>query len=251
MQWRNAIKRPTSEWYFNQYKLSNTPLREVVDLRPWASTIEDQRHLGSCTGNAIVGAYEMLLKRDAPTQYTELSRLFVYYNARLFDNAVDVDVGAFLYDGVRALQRWGICSEDLCPYIIQNFAVQPSLPSYVDAATRKIKNYYRLQTLNQILDALNHNYPIPFGANVYPAFENITSTNPMLPTPLYSEEPLGAHAMCMVGYNIPRRLILVRNSFGRDWGEEGHCWMPFEYVLNESLDCWVFDIELNPLVKVE
>jgi hypothetical protein len=29
----------------------NQPLRDIVDLRPWASAVEEQGHLGSCTGH--------------------------------------------------------------------------------------------------------------------------------------------------------------------------------------------------------
>lgn len=252
IKWRNKLESNSNfDWRDFSYRQSNKPLREAVDLRPWASTIEDQRHLGSCTGNAIVGGYELLLRRDAPDKFTELSRLFVYYNARIFDNAIEVDVGAFLRDGIKAIARWGVCTETLHPYNILNFAATPSIASYVDAATRTIKNYYSIQTLDQILDALNNDYPVPFGVNVYSGFDDITTRNYIIPVPDRSEEPLGGHAMCFVGYDLPRRLLLVRNSFGVDWGDKGYCWMPFDYVLNESLDSWVFDISLQPLVSIK
>ena len=51
---------------FRDFKLDNKMLKLVrklpdsVDLRPYCSKIEDQETLGSCTGNAIVGALEYL-----------------------------------------------------------------------------------------------------------------------------------------------------------------------------------------------
>lgn len=244
MRWRNKLTPSPSTWRDWPHTPTGAALRQSVDLRHWASDIEDQRHLGSCTGNAIVGSYEMLLKRDTPDKYAELSRMFVYYNARLLDDTADLDIGAFLHDGIRAIQHWGVCTEDAWPYRIINFAVTPSVQCYVDAASRKIKNYHRVHTLEQILDALNNNYPVPFGVNVYSGFDDITPHSPIIPVPGLDEEPLGGHAMCFVGYDLTRSLLLVRNSFGSSWGDGGYCWMPFEYVRRESLDSWVFDIDL-------
>jgi hypothetical protein len=97
--WRDLIYSPT-----------RNPLKDRVDLRPWTSTVEDQGHLGSCLGNAIVGAYELLIKREAPTQYEELSRLFVYYNGRLLENNVQNDEGLYVRDGIKSFLSIGsIC----------------------------------------------------------------------------------------------------------------------------------------------
>ena len=64
------------------YVPKRTPLKKTVDLRQWCDSVETQGHLGSCTGNAVVGAYEMLQNFEKSYKLT-LSRLFVYYNSRL------------------------------------------------------------------------------------------------------------------------------------------------------------------------
>jgi C1A family cysteine protease len=61
--------------------------------------------------------------------------------------------------------------------------------------------------------------------------------------PLYSTAPLGVHAMCVEGYDLPKQLFLVKNSFGKNWGDNGYCYIPFEYMTKESFDRWIFDIE--------
>jgi len=48
-----------------------------------------------------------------------------------------------------------------------------------------------------------------------------------------------------VGYDLNKKVLLARNSFGRDWGMEGYCYLPFDYVRQEVMDMWVFDIYLN------
>ena len=52
-------------------------LPAYVDLRSHMTQIENQGQLGSCTANAIAGAYEYLAKRITGNEY-EISRLFIY-----------------------------------------------------------------------------------------------------------------------------------------------------------------------------
>jgi C1A family cysteine protease len=51
--------------------------------------------------------------------------------------------------------------------------------------------------------------------------------------------------MFLVGYDLDRELVLARNSFGTDWGDSGHCWIPLDYVRSDFLDMWIFDIDIT------
>jgi len=204
--------------------------------------IEDQLSLSSCTANAIVGNYELLLKMQYPEKFVDLSRLFVYYNARLIDGTVNEDIGAYLKDGIKALKEYGVCQEKLWPYNINNFAIRPSIESYEDAKFRNIKNYYRLDTLDDMLDALNNNLPVLFGMLVYTTFDGITKENSTLD--IDNKPSAGGHAVSLVGYDLSAKKILARNSFGDDWGDGGYFWVTFQYVESEIMDAWVFDIDL-------
>jgi hypothetical protein len=42
----------------------------------------------------------------------------------------------------------------------------------------------------------------------------------------------GRHAMLIAGYDQTRRLFIVRNSWGDDWGDRGYAYMPYDYVLD-------------------
>lgn len=219
-------------------------MRDHVDLREWASPIEDQSRLGSCVGNAIAGAYELLLNRDFPKEFCDLSRLFVYYNARLIEGTPTEDSGVYLRDGIKAVRQNGICQESIWPYDIKNFATRPSAAAYNDALYRNIKNYHRLISTDQVLDALNDNRPVVLAIDVFDTFEYLNSINSTISMPKQSETDPGGHAVCLVGYNLPRQMVLARNSFGLEWGDAGYFWIPFEYLEAHTLDQWVFDIEL-------
>ena len=221
-----------------------TPLVDTVDLRKWASPVENQLHLGSCTANALVGGYELLVNRDDPTMYADLSRLFVYYNERILEESVDIDSGATLRDSIKSVKEYGICTESIWPYNIDYFTITPSVSSYNDAKHRNIKEYFRIADLNGILDALNHNRPVVIGFLVYAQFGDLTQTDTILTPPSEYDLPLGGHAVCLVGYDLPKKLVLVRNSYGPDWCMEGYFWMTFDYINTQLMDAWVFNVDL-------
>jgi C1A family cysteine protease len=227
------------------YKSTGQPLRDIVDLRNWASPIEDQRRLGSCVSNAIVGAYELLLNRDVPKEFVDLSRLFVYYNARLIEGSPNEDTGLYLRDGIKAVKDQGICKESLWPYNVSKFSIKPSDASYIDAHHRNIKNYHRITNVEDILDALNNNRPVVLAMDVYDNFDYLNPVDFIISMPKGSESAVGGHAVCLVGYDLSQQLILARNSFGKDWGSDGYFWIPFDYLKENTLDLWVFDIVLN------
>lgn len=239
------IRQDPNDWRDLPYSFARQPLRESVDLRQWASPVESQGHLGSCTGQAVVGAYELLLNKEYPEKFIDLSRLFVYYNARLIENVVNEDVGAYMRDAVKAVQKYGVCSENLWPYQIRDYSITPSIASYDDARHRKIKEYYRIHVVEDMLDALNKEWPIVFSMRVYSQFDDLYDYGKdTAKIPEKGEEPVGAHAMCFVGYDLVKKVFIARNSFGRHWGDNGYCYLPFDYVREEVMDSWIFDIDL-------
>ena len=242
---RYPVRADKSDWRDRYYNFARGELRPYVDLRPWASPVEDQYRLGSCTGQAVVGAYELLLNKNQPDQLIDLSRLFVYYNARLLEDGVSIDQGAYVRDAIKAVRQYGVCAESLWPYDTEKFAIKPGLECYNDAKRRTIKNYYRLVTLQDILDALNADHPVVFSLAVYPQFDDISADNPILAMPKSDDHFLGGHAMTLVGYDLHRQLLLARNSFGAYWGDKGYCWIPFDYAGTDFMDTWVFDIDIK------
>lgn len=58
--------------------------------------------------------------------------------------------------------------------------------------------------------------------------------------------------MLCVGYSDPDRIFIVRNSWGNDWGDNGYCYIPYDYLMNSTYnfnDSWIvkqltnFDID--------
>lgn len=227
------------------YKQNRELVRETVDLREWDGPVESQGTVGSCTGHAITNAFEIQMKKMYPEQYYELSTMFVYYHSRLFRDNLTKDSGAYIKDGLKAVKRYGICKQTLWPYDVDKFDVQPHPDCYVDASRRVVTLYERLYSLTDILEVLNANRPVVTGIRIYESFYNINENNDVLSIPSYSETSVGGHAMVLVGYDISKGQFIAKNSFGDDWGSNGYCWIPFDYIRMEAFENWSFDIAVK------
>lgn len=217
-------------------------LREQVDLREWDTIVESQESLGSCSSNALTNAYELMVKQNYPEKFVHLSRLFVYYNTRLEDGTINEDSGIYLRDGLKAIKKYGICAESIWPYTIENWDDKPSDEAYEDAKKRSILQYQKLTSTYYVTEVLNHNKPVVFAMEIYESFMELNDRISTVNFPSRKEKSLGGHAMCMVGYDLKRRLFLAKNSFGPNWGDGGYCWIPFDYLKQEGYDIWTFDI---------
>lgn len=217
-------------------------IKQMVDLRQPDVMIEDQEQLGSCTSNALISAYEIMLKLRYPEKYTELSRLFVYYNTRLYYNELNEDSGAYLRDSLKAIKKYGVCTETIWPYDTSKFDVQPSPEAYVDATNRNINYYETLITTSEILQVLSLGYPVTVGIEIFDEFAYLDEMNYIVPMPSKYAISAGGHAVCVVGYDSTKGQFLVKNSFGINWGNKGYCMMPFEYIERYCFERWYFDI---------
>ena len=230
------------DFYFEP-KLVGIP--ELVDMRHNMPAIEDQGNLGSCTANAGVALAEYLDFRN-DRHYMHRSRLFVYYNERVLEGTVNIDSGAYIRDAIKALVKWGACTETLWPYVISRYKQKPSTACYKAAALKQAIKYMRVnQTQDDMCNALVQGYPIEFGFTVYESFESdaVASTG-MVPMPdVYNEYVLGGHACVIVGYDLNKRLWICRNSWGKKWGDKGYFYMPFDYLLDGDLseDFWIIE----------
>jgi len=213
-----------------------------VDLRGRGpKEIYDQGELGSCTGNAIAGAIEFDLMKQNETVFTP-SRLFIYYNERAIEHSIQEDSGAQIRDGIKSVAKLGACPEPEWPYDIERFADKPTTSCYSDAKKTLVKVYQRLiQDLNTMRGCLADGFPFVFGFTVYESFmsDSVAETG-KVPMPSTGEKLKGGHAVLAVGYDDESRDFIVRNSWGETWGDGGHFYMPYAYLVDDNLasDFW-------------
>lgn len=208
-----------------------------VDLRPYDSKVEDQGDIGSCVGHALASLFEHQdNKKDG--KFSEMSRLFVYYNARAIDDSVKSDCGTHIRSAIKAICNQGICLEKKWPYIESKVCRKPSKTAYKAAKKYGILEYRRVKSFNAMFHCLADGNPFAFGIPVYESFYAATKNKGKVPNPRDNEAPLGGHAMLCVGYIRKAKRFIVKNSWGPKWGRSGYCLIPFKYMKNCASDCW-------------
>lgn len=202
--------------------------------------VYDQGSIGSCTANALCAAFGY----DTADHFRG-SRLFLYYNERRMEGTVAQDCGAVIANGVRSLQQNGICPESEWPYNPRMFNVCPPERCYRDARfNRAVEVVGLVETLASLRACLALDRPFVVGIVIYASFESdeVARTG-IVPLPVVSREAcLGGHAILIVGYDDHRRVFIARNSWGEDWGDHGHFYLPYEYLLDPELSCDIWCI---------
>jgi C1A family cysteine protease len=224
-------------------------LPRAVDLRRAFPPPYDQGDLGSCTANAIAGAFQFVRRAEKQRPDFTPSRLFIYYNERVIEGTVDQDSGATLRDGMKVVAKLGACPEASrpvassdWPYDVARFTVKPLPACYRVAEKEQVVSYRRVpQSLTQMRACLAQGFPFVFGFTVYEGFESPKVTRSgVVELPGPGEKPLGGHAVAAVGYDDATQRFWVRNSWGSGWGQKGYCTMPYAYLADSQLaaDFW-------------
>jgi len=216
-----------------------------ADLRGGCPPVYDQGGLGSCTANAIGAAIEFDQIKQKLASSTP-SRLFIYYNERVIEGAVDTDGGAQIRDGIKTVASDGACPETMWPYVEASFASTPPAPCYQYAKLHPTVQYARVtQSEAQLKACLAAGYPFVFGFTVYESFESDeVAKSGMVQMPGAAEAEVGGHAVMAVGYNDSVQRFLVRNSWGSAWGVGGYFTIPYAYLTDGNLadDFWVIRV---------
>lgn len=220
-----------------------TKLPASIDLRKHCPPVYDQGQLGSCTANAIGAAIQFGQMKQKKKSFIP-SRLFIYYNERVIEHSINSDNGAQIRDGIKSVNKLGVCPENMWPYDdgAKKFIQKPSVKCYSEALKNQVVSYQRLvQSLVQMKSCLAAGYPFVFGFTVYDNLysDTVTKTGKLeLPGPKDAVE--GGHAVMAVGYDDKEQRFIIRNSWGNDWAQKGYFTIPYSYITDNNLadDFW-------------
>jgi C1A family cysteine protease len=227
---------------FSASRFSAAEMPEIIDLRPFMTTVENQYDSNSCTANAMAGAYEYLENR-LYGQATDVSRLFIYYNARALDGSTHQDEGAHLSDCVKVVRKYGACAEEIWPFQLGKIKAKPPKAAYKDGVRFRIEDAASVAVdLDTMRACLAEGYPFVFGLQLFESFTGSGGNGGLVPMPdIENEAHNGGHAMLCVGYSDSDQVFVVRNSWGPEWGDGGYCYVPYAYMADPDMtaDCWV------------
>ncbi|CAF1325235.1 unnamed protein product [Adineta ricciae] len=232
---RNPIKDVS---IMRPYSLPNGHLSSYVDLRRWMTPVEHQQDMNTCCANAFAGVCEYLIKLNSG-RHIDVSRLFIYYNAQIIGQKTRHvrDAGSEPREIALGLRKYGVCDESTWPYDQSLLNTEPSAKAYEEASKYTVVLLKIPFGIKPILKCLHNKIPVVVNIKmVENAGEEVKYNHGILSIPRLDNTFIrrtNSHAVLIVGYDLHKKLFIVRNSWGNGWGDDGYFRIPFDY-LNES-----------------
>lgn len=235
-----------------------------ADLRRNMPPIANQGAFGSCTAFATVkGLREYLAIREG--RPTELSARYAWYVARSYMDqkwkqnppAKMQNTGLPTGMAVYTLKTFGTVAEKSFPYptlaefgqlrefeakghkALDEWAAKaPTKAMEADAKKWRVHDtIYTVGSVHGLRKAVSEGRPVVIAARLFESFMTKEAAKTgRIPVPAKGEKEVGGHAMMVVGYDTQKQHFIVRNSWGENWGDNGYCYMPYEYFRKIGYD---------------
>lgn len=239
------------------FQFPNEDLRPTIQKLQLA--IRDQGGRGTCSVHAMTFLLEYMYATRKNLNFRDLSEEYLNYAANLVTGKM-VD-GDFFSNLDLGYQKWGTYPEGLVPYK-PTFDPKYKVPQvYMDVA----KKWVRFQadfikpwnadtgvTMGQVYSVLIYlekNTPVAVGMWwPKPGFfktTNINGVDVMVVPQKRKVDCEDGHSVVIVGYRKDPAFpgggyFIFRNSWGPTWGDQGHGYIPFDYVLKFANDLVVY-----------
>lgn len=210
-------------------------LPDHVDNRQWCPPVYNQGQLGACTAFSMTKGLREYMQRKNGEANTELSAMWMYYEERkhMGEQYITQDSGANMSDGMWVLENEGASPDNFCPYVPNAFTDKPRQSAYDHAAAWKTHKTVELADFDSVKTALSEGKPVVFGFTVYLRFQFIGKDGKMS-MPWKFEPAMGGHAVMAVGYDDASQSLIVRNSWGPEWGDKGYFYMPYKFAMDNK-----------------
>lgn len=227
----SAIPSPPDEKDFKIARLLPMGMVFPEEYRSTGAPIKNQGMIGSCVPHAFSRCREKVEAKQRG-KFTKLSPGFIYANRVQGDYEGE---GMYPRSALKHLKNRGVCEYDLFPENDEYPVVAQLLKErwntvMPNAAQYKISSYTFLETVNEIkmgimaLDAVTITIPV---------YENFYDTDSSGMVALPQGKLLGYHQMDLDGWTGGNRWV-VANSWGEEWGDQGYCYIPFNFPLSEA-----------------
>ena len=203
--------------------------KDAVDLRPFCTPVGDQRQTSRCAAFAWTHAVETsrnLLNEESPRlspTYSMLQFQRMQGDARDYRYAHEGGDGTVSgTEPGEVLARQGTCRQEYWPDDSETpLARERDMDQ--DAPGHRLEGTPWPIALEDVKKALSAGCPVQVSMNTGPAFMQVGRDGVFNAAEAASGRH-GRHAMLIVGYT--GNFLIVKNSWGADWGDQGYCYIP-------------------------
>lgn len=250
-----CLPSPEDSRDYQYLKLMGVSVGEAasIDYRSALPPAFDQGERGSCVACAsawTLKAYQEIAQGDYPP--AGLSAAFLYSMCKQIDG-MPTEEGTTPRAGLHVLKKSGVCSEEVMPYNLLTDLAAPYTPQIPEAALPaaqkyRIQSYARIcgyadrdrsQAISAIRQALHEQGPLLMALMVSDNF--VPDQQGMLPLPQGLSR--GGHAVGIAGDLPEQEVLILRNSWGTSWGQDGYAYLPYGWLEAKNGGGWqVFEV---------
>lgn len=235
-------------WHATDRSPSNGHVERSSDFSHYFAQPESQNEgENSSTAFACTSVFEYFFFR-LRGRHSTFSKDFVHHNAIRLQR-FNSDVGVSIRNVLKAIKRFGSPQDHYCKTHSTTSFSDPFL--YGFKSFFEHFDYLRIDnpndthwSLNLMKAFLDSEIPVVFGVSVPSGIsrDGLFSYFPI------TNSIVGGQCLVAVGFDdeihfdhqIPKGAVLVRNSWGCEWGDRGYGWVPYRYFeTGLAADCWV------------
>ena len=221
---------------------------DAIDWREYCGEPRDHGPFPTSAAHACAALLQYF-ERRALGELFHPAALFIHQTAERLMRGTDHS-GAGLRMTFKAITRFGVPPEQHWRYVPENVLTQPDAFVYSVARTYNDLTYVRLdepradgESVLQIVKSyLAAGMASVFGFSVFSSLTRDAD----IPAPTVYDVVQGGTAALVVGADDNRRTrsaskgaLLIRPSWGAEWGDRGYGWLPYDYVRSRlAADFW-------------
>lgn len=158
----------------------------------------------------------------------------------------DAKTGIWPITAHRIGRGWGYVSEEEWPH---DDSVWPPVepPGLDQIAVRKPDFYYqRVRTIDECKSVLARlRSPVMVSLNISDKWYD--APNGRIPESAPHDLPVGSHTVVLYGYDDSRQEFSFQNSWGINWGDRGHGYIPYNVFEATWVEGWATELAAKPM----
>jgi hypothetical protein len=249
-------KLPRQSLYGDGGKSEDKALNGIykADLKPFCPKVGHQGSIGSCvgwsSGYAALTIAEAIQENKAYKQ-EDISKkansaLFVYNQIKIGD----CSQGARIEDAMEFLQKKGNIPAKDFDLVIENCDRKPSEKDLENAQKHRIQDFVTLFgeedadliKINKIKLSLVQRKPVVVAMELAENFQQVKKGDLFWFPEIGNTNSLGAHAMCVIGFDDGKNAFEIMNSWGDYWGEDGFVWVKYDDFVKRCYHAYQFTL---------